>query len=281
MTKIIDGRKLAKQIREDVKKSIQTNNLSIGLAVILVGEDPASKLYVKLKRRAAEKAGINFHLYKLPTNITEQEVLDAIKFLNQDEQITSILVQLPLPKHLDQNKIIQTINPQKDVDGFHPDNIKNFLNGQTDFIPGLARGIELLIKEVTTDLTDKKLCVLANSDTFTETLEKHFTNQGCLTTHCHLNEPDWIEKTKQTDILIVAVGKPLLIKADNIKRGGIVIDVGTNRLTGHTIVGDVDYDDVVDQCAAITPVPGGVGPMTIAMLLDNCVKLAHKKPRTD
>ncbi|PJC01901.1 MAG: bifunctional methylenetetrahydrofolate dehydrogenase/methenyltetrahydrofolate cyclohydrolase [Candidatus Komeilibacteria bacterium CG_4_9_14_0_8_um_filter_36_9] len=276
MTQIIDGKKLAQQVRDNVRQNIKENELSLGLAVILIGEDPASTLYVKLKRKAAEKAGINFHLYKLPVNITEQEVLDAIKFLNQDEQVTGILVQLPLPKHLDQNKIIQTINPQKDVDGFHPDNINNFLSGQTNFIPGLARGIELLIKEVTPDLTDKKLCILANSDTFTETLEKYFTNQGCLTTHCHLNEPDWIEKTKQADILIVAVGKPLLIKADNIKKGAIVIDVGTNRLTDHTIVGDVDYDDVIDQCTAITPVPGGVGPMTIAMLLDNCVKLAQK-----
>jgi len=276
MTQIIDGKKLAQQVRDNVRQNIKENELSLGLAVILIGEDPASTLYVKLKRKAAEKAGINFHLYKLPVNITEQEVLDAIKFLNQDEQVTGILVQLPLPKHLDQNKIIQTINPQKDVDGFHPDNINNFLCGLTNFIPGLARGIELLIKEVTPDLTDKKLCILANSDTFTETLEKYFTNQGCLTTHCHLNEPDWIEKTKQADILIVAVGKPLLIKADNIKKGAIVIDVGTNRLTDHTIVGDVDYDDVIDQCTAITPVPGGVGPMTIAMLLDNCVKLAQK-----
>ena len=246
------------------------------MAVILVGTDPASILYVKLKRRAAERAGINFHLYKLPANITEQEVIKAIEFLNQDKQVTGILVQLPLPKHLDQNKIIKTIDVTKDVDGFHPDNIKGFLNDEIDFIPGLAKGIELLINEATNNLDNKNLCILANSDTFTETLEKYFTNKGCITTHCHLDEPDWIEKTRQADILIIAIGKPLLIKADNIKENAIVIDVGTNRLTDHTVVGDVDFDDACDKCEAITPVPGGVGPMTIAMLLDNCIKLAQK-----
>ena len=279
LTKILAAKPVVDSVIEQLKSEVNAwvkRGVVPSLKVLLVGNHPPSLIYTKNKKKFIESLGAKCEIIHLDETISKVEFLKIANEISKDSDTHGCFAQLPLPKHLNDVDVANLFPANKDVDGFHPDNINNFLSGQTNFIPGLARGIELLIKEVTPDLTDKKLCILANSDTFTETLEKYFTNQGCLTTHCHLNEPDWIEKTKQADILIVAVGKPLLIKADNIKKGAIVIDVGTNRLTDHTIVGDVDYDDVIDQCTAITPVPGGVGPMTIAMLLDNCVKLAQK-----
>ncbi|MFW0837460.1 MAG: bifunctional 5,10-methylenetetrahydrofolate dehydrogenase/5,10-methenyltetrahydrofolate cyclohydrolase [Candidatus Komeilibacteria bacterium] len=276
MSKIIDGKKLADTIIESVGNTIKKENLRIGLAVLLIGDNAASKLYVKLKGRACHKVGIDFHVYRFPGDSSQTEIIEAIQWLNQDNEIQAILVQLPLPKHLDETAIIQAIDPKKDVDGFHPDNIKSYLAGESDFLPGLTRGIQLLLADTKENLATKQICILANSDEFAEGLEKFFHNQKLQATHTHLSEPDWQTKTKKADVLIVAVGQPWLITADNIKKDVIIIDVGTNRLPGKKIVGDVDYDDVVDKCSYITPVPGGVGPMTIAMLLQNCVYLTQR-----
>ncbi|MBL7022196.1 bifunctional 5,10-methylene-tetrahydrofolate dehydrogenase/5,10-methylene-tetrahydrofolate cyclohydrolase [Patescibacteria group bacterium] len=272
---IIDGKQIATEITEKVADEIKANKLQIGLAVILIGNDSASELYVKLKKKACIKVGIDFHLYRFPDNTNTDEVIEAIKFLNEDRDINAILVQLPLPKELDTKKIIAAIDPKKDVDGFHPINIQKYINGEIDFLPGLNEGINILLASTKQDLTNKKICILANSDEFAEPLEKYFTNQGLNTKHIHLTDPDWTDRVKEADILITAVGKALLITKDNIKEDAIIIDVGTNRLTKNTIVGDVDFESVCDKCSYITPVPGGVGPMTIAMLLKNSVRLAR------
>jgi len=271
---LIDGKQIAKDITQQVADEIYSQKLKIGLAVILVGSDPASHLYVKLKKKACDKVGIQFHLYEFPDNTTTEEIITSMKFLNQDKDINAILVQLPLPKSLDTKKIISAISPKKDVDGFHPENIKKYINGQIDFLPGLNEGINILLASTKQDFTDKKICILANSDEFAEPLEKYFQNNGYTATHTHLHDRDWLKQVKNADILITAIGKPLLITADNIKKDAIIIDVGTNKLTKNTIVGDIDFDSVCDKCSHITPVPGGVGPMTIAMLLKNCVRLA-------
>lgn len=273
---IIDGKQIATEITEKVADEIKANKLQIGLAVILIGNDSASELYVKLKKKACIKVGIDFHLYRFPDNTNTDEVIEAIKFLNEDRDINAILVQLPLPKELDTKKIIAAIDPKKDVDGFHPINIQKYINGEIDFLPGLNEGINILLASTKQDLTNKKICILANSDEFAEPLEKYFTNQGLNTKHIHLADPDWTDRVKEADILITAVGKALLITKDNIKEDAIIIDVGTNRLTKNTIVGDVDFESVCDKCSYITPVPGGVGPMTIAMLLKNSVRLARR-----
>ena len=274
--KLIDGKQIAKDIIRQVADEIIDQKLKVGLAVVLIGNDSASELYVKLKNKACNKVGIDFHLYRFPDDVTTQQVIDGIKFLNEDTDINAILVQLPLPSDLDTKRIITAIDPKKDVDGFHPDNIKKYTNGQTDFLPGLNEGINILLESTNQSLIDKKICILANSDEFAEPLEKYFINKGYTASHIHLDDKDWIERTKQADILITAVGKPLLITEENIKKDAIIIDVGTNRLTKNTIVGDVDFDSVCEKCSFITPVPGGVGPMTIAMLLKNSVKLTQQ-----
>ncbi len=273
---IIDGKQIASEITEKVADEIKANKLKVGLAVILIGNDPASELYVKLKKKACIKVGIDFHLYKFPDNTNTDEVIEAVKFLNKDEEINAILVQLPLPKELDTKKIIAAINPKKDVDGFHPTNIQKYINGEIDFLPGLNEGINILLASTKQDLANKKICILANSDEFAEPLEKYFINQKLNAKHIHLTDTDWTDRVKEADVLITAVGKALLITEDYIKENVIIIDVGTNKLTKNTIVGDVDYDSVCDKCSYITPVPGGVGPMTIAMLLKNSVRLARR-----
>jgi methylenetetrahydrofolate dehydrogenase (NADP+) / methenyltetrahydrofolate cyclohydrolase len=272
--KIIDGKQIADKITKQVATEIDEKRLKVGLAIILVGDDSASQLYVKLKKKACEKVGINFHLYKFPNNTTTQEIVDSIQFLNNDETINAILVQLPLIKELDTKKIIAAIDPAKDVDGFHPDNIKKYISGKTNFLPGLTEGINMLLTSTKENLENKNICILANSNEFAEPLEKYFSNQGYNATHCHLRNKNWSQQVKNADVLIVAVGKPLLITSDNIKNGVIIIDVGTNRLTKDTTVGDVDFDSVYPKCSHITPVPGGVGPMTIAILLKNSITLA-------
>lgn len=272
---LIDGKKIANEITQEVANDIFNKKLNVGLAVVLIGNDPASHLYVKLKKKACEKVGINFHLYRFPDNTDTNEIIEAIEFLNKDKEVNAILVQLPLPKELDTKKIIASIDPNKDVDGFHPDNIQKYINGDTNWLPGLNEGINILLASTEQELKDKEICILANSDEFAEPLEKYFIKQNLKAQHVHLKDADWADKVKQADVLIAAVGKPLLITEENIKDDVIIIDVGTNRLPGDTIVGDVDFDSVADKCSYITPVPGGVGPMTIAMLLKNATKLAQ------
>ncbi len=276
MAKIIDGKALAVEIQQELTVEIKTNDLHPELAVILVGDDPASKLYVRLKKKACEQIGIEFHEYLMPDNITLEQVLETIDFLNKDELTDAILVQLPLPKNLDTEAIIKAIDPKKDVDGFHPENIKKLLAGQTDFVPGLALGILKLIESTGEDLNNKSAVIVAKGDIFFQPLTKVLADKNI---HAQLVDPKDLELkkyTSQADILIVAIGQPFFIKEDMVKNGAIVIDVGTNKIDDHQVVGDVDYSAVFEKVSHITPVPGGVGPMTVAMLLYNTVEL-HKK----
>ena len=275
--KLIDGQALAEQITSELTKEIYSQHLKIGLAVILIGHNPASQLYTKLKKRACEQVGIDFRLYKLPTNTNNEEVIETIGFLNKDPEINAILVQLPLSKHLDTEKIIKAINPHKDVDGFHPENIEKYLAGKTSLAPVMNQGIDALLKDTGEDLINKKICILTNSDELAEPLQQGFINRGLDAYHTHLDEAAWLSLVRQADVLIVAVGQPFLITDKHIKDGVIIIDIGTNRLADKVVVGDVDSESVKDKCAYLTPVPGGVGPMTIAMLLKNCVRLAKNK----
>jgi methylenetetrahydrofolate dehydrogenase (NADP+)/methenyltetrahydrofolate cyclohydrolase len=276
MAEMIDGKKIAAQIKQEIIKEINDKKLEPNLAVVLVGDDPASKIYVNLKKKACHEVGIEFHEYLLPINITQDQVLETIDFLNRDEKIDAILVQLPLPKHLDTDIIIQAINPQKDVDGFHPENIKNFIIQKSNFVPGLPLGIIKLIESTKEDLKDKQALILAKNKILYQPLAKLLDDLRVQTTIMLPSHPALKNQCQQADILITAVGKPFFVTADMIKEGAIIIDIGTNKIDNNYVVGDVDYTAVFSKAGHITPVPGGVGPVTVAMLLYNTVKLAQK-----
>ena len=262
---IINGKTLAKEICQETKEQIKKLGITPGLAAILVGHDPASELYVKLKAKAAKAVGVVFHLYRFPDNITEAELLEAIAWLNQDKDIDGILVQLPLPGQLDENKIIQAIAAKKDADGFH---------GKDYIIPGLANGILQLLASTNENLKSKQALIVARSPEFTGSISHLLREFGIANSIASPDDNDIKTKTQGADILIVAAGMPNWIKKEDIKPGAIIIDVGTNRLADGTVVGDVDFADCADKASWITPVPGGVGPMTVAMLLKNTVALA-------
>lgn len=276
MEKVIDGRKLAEDIKREIKQEINEKKIKPNLAVVLVGEDPASKLYVSLKKKACQEVGIGFHEYLLEESSSEKQVLEVIDFLNNDDQIDAILVQLPLPEHIDTDKIISAMDPKKDVDGFHQKNIKNFLENQSTFVPGLALGIFKLINSTEEVLKNKKATIVAKSNILYQPLAKLLNDQGVTTTIVHPGEKELANRCKEADILISAWGKAFAISADLVKDDAIVIDVGTNQIGDYT-VGDVDYSEVFPKVKNITPVPGGVGPMTVAMLLYNTVELAKNK----
>lgn len=276
MAEIIDGKKIAEEIKLQVRREIIEHKLEPGLAIILVGNNPASELYVRLKKEACEKVGITFNLYKFAEDAKEKDILETIHFLNHDSEIHGILIQLPLPAQLNTDFIIRHLDPAKDVDGFHPLRLEDYNNNPQAIAPGLIEGLGILAASTKVELSGKNCCILANSDEFATTAELYFQRLGMITSHVHPTDPAWSEQTKQADLLIVAVGRPLFIMAEHIKDETIIIDVGTNKI-GSTTVGDVNYTDVFPKCSYITPVPGGVGPMTIALLLQNCCRLALQK----
>ncbi len=278
MAQIIDGKKIAESIKAEIAGEIFQNFYHPNLAVILIGSDEASKLYVALKKQAAKKVGIEFSEYLMPANISQDQVLEAINFLNKDEDVDAILVQLPLPTQLDADTIIQSIDPTKDVDGFHPKNIKKLLNNSADFIPGLPLGIIRLLESTGENLAEKKAVIVAKSEIFYRPLKKLLNDLKVATEIVDPKNKDIKKITKAADILISAAGIAFFITADMIKEKAIVIDVGTNKVKDYT-VGDVDYSSVFAKASHITPVPGGVGPMTVAMLLYNTLQL-YKKNRT-
>ncbi|MCB9803160.1 bifunctional 5,10-methylenetetrahydrofolate dehydrogenase/5,10-methenyltetrahydrofolate cyclohydrolase [Candidatus Nomurabacteria bacterium] len=277
MAKIIDGKKIAEDIKVAIHKEIFQNSYQPNLAVILIGDDPASQLYVSLKKEAAKKVGIEFHEYLLAEKTSQEEILKVIDFLNKDKDVDAILVQLPLPKHLDTDLIIQALDPNKDVDGFHPQNIKNLLENKSDFIPGLPLGIVKLLDSTEEDLKNKKAIIVAKSEIFYQPLQKLLNQKEIKTKIVKPADPDLKNKTKEADILITAIGQAFAIHPEMVKKDAIVIDVGTNQVGAYT-VGDVDYSAVFEKVSYITPVPGGVGPMTVAMLLYNTLQL-YKKNR--
>lgn len=275
--KMIDGKVLAENIQADIAKKIFQGKIKPSLAVLLVGDDPASVLYVELKKKAAQKVGIDFHEYLLSENSPQEHILEIINFLNHDKHTDAILVQLPLPKHLDTDKIIRALDPSKDVDGFHPKNIENLLNDKSDFIPGLPLGIIKLLESTKEDLKGKKSLIISKSDVFFKPLNKLLRDKGLETKVIKPVDLELKKSVLEADVLIVSCGQAFFITADMVKKDAIIIDVGTNKLEKNYVVGDVDYSGVFEKVKFITPVPGGVGPMTVAMLLYNTLKLAEIK----
>jgi len=280
---ILDGKKLANEIREDLKKEVE-GYINEGLrppalAVVLVGNDPASEIYVKKKRETCDYIGIKSVFHHLPEETTEDELLDLICELNLDENIDGILVQLPLPKHIDTNKILVSILPEKDVDGFHPLNIGKLTTGIGEgIVPCTPLGIWILLKHYGIDTFKKDVVVVGASNIVGKPMSLIFLKDEKSTiTVCHKNTKDLKEKTKNADILVVAVGKPHLITEDMVKDGAVVIDVGINRLDNGKLVGDVDFENVKNKAYAITPVPGGVGPLTVISLMINTLSAYREK----
>lgn len=271
---IIDGKKIAAEIREKTKKEIAELGITPGLAVILVGADPASHLYVGLKEKAAAEVGIHFEKYLFFATEPEERIIEKIIELNARPEIHGIIVQLPLPQNYNENKIVVTIDPKKDADGFHPENIKEFLAGKMEIIPPVISGILKLIEATNTETTNKKIAILANSKILTEPLRKILEGNEI---KIIIAPESLTTEIADADIIISALGRPKIITANAIKPGAILIDVGTTRLEDGRTVGDLDFDSVAEKAGWITPVPGGVGPMTVAELLQNILSFAKKQ----
>ena len=276
---IIDGKKVAAELREELKKKVtelkSTYNAVPGLTVILVGEDPPSKIYVRNKEKSANEVGINSEVIKYPENVEEKVLLNKIIELNNNNNVSGILVQLPLPKHIDKRKVIATMNPRKDVDGFHPMNVGNLSSGYDSSIPCTPLGCYLLIKKIEKNLNGKHAVMIGRSNLNGKPMIQLLLKENCTVTITHSKTKDLRAECSRADIIIAAVGRPKLVKGDWVKKGAIVIDVGINK-TDSGLVGDVDFDEVSKVAKAITPVPGGVGPMTIACLLNNTVECFKK-----
>ena len=276
---IIDGKKVAAELREELKKKVtklkSTYNAVPGLTVILVGEDPPSKIYVRNKEKSANEVGINSEVIKYPENVEEKVLLNKIIELNNNNNVSGILVQLPLPKHIDKRKVIATMNPRKDVDGFHPMNVGNLSSGYDSSIPCTPLGCYLLIKKIEKNLNGKHAVIIGRSNLNGKPMIQLLLKENCTVTITHSKTKDLRAECSRADIIIAAVGRPKLVKGDWVKKGAIVIDVGINK-TDSGLVGDVDFDEVSKVAKAITPVPGGVGPMTIACLLNNTVECFKK-----
>jgi methylenetetrahydrofolate dehydrogenase (NADP+)/methenyltetrahydrofolate cyclohydrolase len=278
---IIDGNKIAQDIRLAVREETLVfkgkTGIVPGLAVVLVGEDPASQVYVGRKAKACEEVGFLSHEYKLPADTSETKLLTLINDLNQDQLIHGILVQLPLPKHIATDKIIAAIDPHKDVDGFHPYNVGGLVTGSPLFVPCTPRGIMELIARTGIELSGKDAVVVGRSNIVGKPMALLLLAQNATVTMCHSKTKDLPVVTSRADVLIAAVGKPHMITANMVKEGAVVIDVGVNRLESGKLAGDVAFDEVAAKASYITPVPGGVGPMTIAMLMKNTLDAASSK----
>lgn len=276
---VIKGNEVAEKKRAQLKEQVmqlKEQGIIPGLAVILVGDDPASHSYVKGKEKGCMEVGIYSELIELPDTITQDRLLEEIDRLNQDDRINGILVQLPLPKHIEEKAIIERISPEKDVDGFHPISIGRMMTGQDTFLPCTPHGILELVKETNLDISGKHVVVIGRSNIVGKPVGQLFLNENATVTYCHSRTENIKEVTKLADILIVAVGRAKMVTADYVKEGAVVIDVGVNRLDTGKLCGDVDFDDVLDVASYITPVPKGVGPMTITMLLHNTVVSAQR-----
>ena len=277
---ILDGKSLSKKIKSKVKNDVielKQRGITPGLAVLLVGTDPASHTYVKMKEKSCEETGIYSMVHKMPVDISEEKILEVIKMMNQNPNIDAILVQLPLPKHISTNRVLEAIDPKKDVDGFHPFNVGRLMLNLKCFIPCTPLGVMEILKEYNIDLKGLNACVVGASNIVGKPMMNLLLNSFATVDVCHIYTKDLKAHTKKADLLIVGVGKPNLITEDMVKDDAIVIDIGINRLESGKLVGDVDFDNVSKKCSYITPVPGGVGPMTIAMLLNNTIQAAKQR----
>lgn len=275
MYQIIDGKKISQEIKDELREKMAELKQKGGsrcLAVIQVGDDPASSVYVNNKKKACEYIGIDSESYHLPEETTEKELLELIDELNRKPEVNGILVQLPLPKQIDEDKILLAISPEKDVDGFHPVNVGNLSIGRPGFVSCTPAGVIQLLKRAGIEIEGKECVVLGRSNIVGKPMAMLLLRENGTVTVCHSRTKDLKEITKRADILVAAIGKPKFIDADYVKEGAVVIDVGIHRNENGKLCGDVDFESVAPHCAAITPVPGGVGPMTIAMLMHNCVE---------
>ncbi len=275
MAEIIDGKRISQEIKDELKERVaqlKQDGKEATLAVIQVGSDPASSVYVNNKKKACAYVGIRSLSYELPEETTEAELLDLIDRLNNDDTVNGILVQLPLPKHIKEDLVIQSISPAKDVDGFHPENVGRLVIGEKGFVSCTPAGIIQLLKRSGIEISGKNCVVIGRSNIVGKPMALLMLRENATVTIAHSKTENLKEVCKGADILIVAIGKPQFITADYIKEGAVVIDVGIHRNAENKLCGDVKYDEVAPHASAITPVPGGVGPMTIAMLMHNCVE---------
>lgn len=274
MAKIIDGKKISKELKDELKEKVakyKEEGVEITLAVIQVGNDKASSVYVGNKKKACEYIGIKSLSYELEESTTEEELLNLIKELNNRKDVNGILVQLPLPKHINEDKVIETIDAKKDVDGFHPMSVGALSIGKKGFISCTPYGIIELLKRSNIDIDGKECVVIGRSNIVGKPMSMLLLRENATVTVAHSHTKNLKEVAKRADILVVAIGKPQFINSEYVKEGAVVIDVGIHRDENNKLCGDVDYEDVFPHASAITPVPGGVGPMTIAMLMKNCV----------
>ena len=277
--KIIDGKQISSVVKEELipkVKKLKEQGINPGLAVVLVGDNPASKVYVGSKKKACEYIGIKSFSYELPKEVSEDDVLELVKTLNNDESVHGILVQLPLPKHINEEKVLLTIDPKKDVDGFHPMSVGALVVGAEGFVSCTPAGIIELLHRSNVKIEGKHCVVVGRSNIVGKPISMLLLKENGTVTVCHSRTKNLAQIVQQADIIIAAVGVPKMITQDMVKEGAVIIDVGINRLEDGTLCGDVDFDGCIEKASLITPVPGGVGPMTIAMLMNNCVISASK-----
>lgn len=280
MAKIIDGKAVSAKVKEQVRKEaevLKNQGIEIGLAVVIVGNNSASRVYVNNKKKACEEVGFNSYEYALPEETTEAELLELVEKLNSDDKVNGILVQLPLPKQINENAIINAIRPDKDVDAFHPENVGHIMIGDFSFLPCTPAGVMELIAETGVDVCGKNCVVIGRSNIVGKPMAMLLLHKNGTVTICHSRTKNLAEICSKADILVAAVGKAKFVTPDMIKEGAVVIDVGMNRDENGKLCGDVDYAACFDKAGYITPVPGGVGPMTIAMLMRNTLTAAKMK----
>ena len=284
MAKIIDGKAISKQVREEIAADVvafkEKHGCAPGLAVIIVGSDPASQVYVRNKKRACEEVGFYSESYELPAETTQEELVALVEKLNLDDKINGILVQLPLPKHLNETEILLKIKPEKDVDAFHPYNVGKIMIGNHNFLPCTPAGVMVLLRRSGVEISGKNCVVIGRSNIVGKPMAMLLLHANGTVTICHSKTENLKEICREADILVASIGKPEFVTADMVKEGAVVVDVGINRLEGGKLVGDVAFSEVEPKASYITPVPGGVGPMTITMLLQNTLtaaKLAKEK----
>lgn len=274
---LISGKEVSQTVKDEIKiqtKKLKDKGISVKLAVIIVGDDPASHIYVKNKKKACEYVGFESLEYALDEKTSQEELLELIDKLNKDKTVNGILCQLPLPKHIDEKKIIDSISPIKDVDAFHPVNVGKIMIGDYEFLPCTPAGIMRLIESTSYDVSGKDCVIIGRSNIVGKPMAMLMLHKNATVTICHSRTKNIEEKIKKADIVIAAVGIPKFVKGDMVKEGALVIDVGINRTSDGKLCGDVDFDEVSKKASFITPVPGGVGPMTISMLMQNTLKAA-------
>ena len=278
--RILDGKKIAEGIKEKIAGEISGWKKKPGLATVLVGDNPASKVYVSMKNVACKKYGFYSREIHLPESISQKQLLEKVAELNKDDAIHGILVQLPLPPQIDENAILSAIKPEKDVDGFHPESLGKLIQGNPSFVPCTPRGVIHLIKSTGEKLEGKHAVIIGRSNIVGKPTAILLLQENCTVTVCHSRTTNLAEEVKKADIIVAAVGKPKLVTKEMVKQGAVVIDVGTTKLADGRLCGDVDFEGVKEKASWITPVPGGVGPMTIAMLLQNTFEAAKRIEKT-